>query len=44
LKSIVVKSAEVIETTVGVKHDQITKAHDIMATIGSDGFWHDLEK
>src|SRR5260370_42396035 len=44
LKSKVVKSVEVIETAAGVKHDQITKAHEIMATTGSDGFWHDLEK
>ena len=39
-----VKSSEVIETAAGTKHDQITKAHEIIATISSNEFWDDLEK
>ncbi|KAF8334908.1 uncharacterized protein EI90DRAFT_2914359, partial [Cantharellus anzutake] len=43
-KTIIVRSRHELETAAGTRHDAISKAWQILATIQNEGFWDDLRE
>ena len=43
-KTIVVKSKEELERAAGIRHDAIDKAHQVLAIIEDERFWHNLKQ